>query len=551
MAKVFKNTESLRTYGKTNSSYVLPKYDNPKVMCPRLPREIDVITAQYDYQGPQTKYTKFCPQDVYSNPEFIENITNHTENVDQNFLLSSKDLVGYQNLVLTSDNPLKNVCIRIICPDGSYVFWNAQQNGKEYVFPPNPVACWYMEKIYGLRTCLQDATIENQLHLHFEGGPAQLSYQKVTLKQEVANDLQKFKMIIFSVSNTIWITVEKFDFRLFEYDLENRIYKAHISRNDCFGKDGHFSIKKTPVNLDESCKSIEIHTKMYLIPMIFNHVRQINAIENIPFGWHIHESVVELKTVANLLQELYTENKYTVDEDQFFIEENGIPVVCDASKVHVNYPIIPIKPDQRLCRTSSVTFTEEGMGIGFGTKCDGNHIDDPKYISCPELKFPFIAFAESNRLILLDGKHITLEKEGDGKFLVKLDGKTISEKYDLNEWELFKLKYPGKYHDIGLTLAHGVTTSIVHQIVDEKGEEYTYFDGLVYQTFPGGITLIVEENHYNKAIKQIQKIRNDYKKKSNSCSNKARRFCQKLSRCFRPVSPWDSLEEWESRYESK
>ena len=162
------------------------------------------------------------------------------------------------------------------------------------------------------------------------------------------------------------------------------------------------------------------------------------------------------------------------------------------------------------------------MFAGVGRSCKNLHTDDDvendcpmdrpiiygkdRYLSHEELKFPFIAFVDRNNFILLDGREITLCKEKPGKLQVKLDDKIISERYNPNKWELFQQKYPGKYITIRLIIIGNIDQTIVHQIVDEQGEEYTYWDGIILDSFPAQFNLKVAKKNHGKAIQKIDQI---------------------------------------------
>jgi hypothetical protein len=258
--------------------------------------------------------------------------------------------------------------------------------------------------------------------------------------------------------------------------------------------------------------------KTNLLPAIFQQPVQINAIESITEGWFVHKSSVGMQKISAILQELYPENKYSVSEDGAFLEENGTIVACDMYKAQ------GCENNEKVsCWSNSIGFSEKGMFAGVGRTCKNLHTDDDvendcpmdrpiiydkdRYLSHEELKFPFIAFVDRNNFILLDGREITLCKEKPGKLQVKLDDKIISERHNPNKWELFQQKYPGKYLTIRLPIKGNIDESIVHQIVDEQGEEYTYWDGIILQSLPEQFTLKVEEKNHEKAIRKISQIR--------------------------------------------
>ena len=515
------------------------KYDDINLTCPMLPREIDTITAKYDYQGSQSKTTKYCPQDLYENKSVIQSVTLMSETFESIFVLSSEDLIGYKNIQLTSIHPLGTVKIQMCTPHGNYTFWTTQCDGCECLMDTNgPIAFPFRARVDG-----DDATSENQLHISVETKcPVTIHYDKVILNQDVVADLKKFRMIIYRINPLLWVTFDR-QWILTEYDLTTRIFRAHIAPNNAMrfveNKSCRVCTYKDPSDIDKEYRYEWLKQREHKLQL--TNVIQVNAIQQYKTGWYIHKSHVDLQDVVDKLNSTYPEHKYTVDSGRF-IQENGIDVACMYERQEES-------KKSKECWTTSYGIgsmrDDDLNSVGIGIECDGKHTME--YIP---LQYPFYMFTGDSfdfKFLMSDGKHLELEKK-DGTYIVKVDGEIISSKYQPNNWELFRLKYPGEYKSIGLTEAYGINSSTIRQqFLEDDGTSYVYWDGMILQSFPSQIVLKVESKNYQRALKRIREIISRYKRnRLFNCKRLCRIISNSWCRCRRrQFSMSYDIEEWE------
>lgn len=277
-----------------------------------------------------------------------------------------------------------------------------------------------------------------------------------------------------------------------------------------------FGFHSTPdLTKPDSYETIRHRSKQ--LPNGLTGLMKVVAIEQHSEGWFFHKEEIDWNEVLEQLGRLYPENSYVLDHGCILME-NGVDV-ASVDDVFYDETLKTVKldrPGQASCWNTSVSiggFSRDSYSIGIGRDCNGNHTG-PRFIQHATLSYPFYMFYSlyGKFYRTLDGHIFRFEKK-DLSFVIHRNDELVHSFYSPDKTELFEMKYPGPYTEIGFSFAWGVTEKNYSSIfTDDDGNCFVASDGLIYQSFPSQTSVCVQESRYDEAVEKLDTFVSRYKK---------------------------------------